>query len=468
MKTREDSNMMKCPEGNVKAFTRHTARCPHRKDKKTSGTEFNKCKCPKWLYVKLRGQKETRTTLNTPSWAEAERRARTAFDQLDPKSIRLRQLEADLAKKESERVTLADAIARFLNTKRHELAADSRTPAQFQVATTMLTRWALRNNITYLDEIKDTQLESWYWSTDGGADWSRLKETTRSQRWGMLRSTFLFWQARKLLEVNPISLIKKCRAEESVQGPFDEEQERQLLAAALTIPPPYSMPPQDKPLYNARLHAFISLLRHTGCDVCDGMLFRPEKIVDRYVAFSGKIVSSYSYFRRKTRRLKPGSRVQSVVNLPPEIAKILRNVPLTSSDTADMPFRGKGVLRSDFWSAPIRRCLEQARITHVSLGVGDDGVERFHTANVKQLRHTFAVRQLRAGHSMEDVARMLGHSGTDMIRTHYAPFVKELHHAAVEQQEKTRMANLPNHGLTVVSQSASDEHAQQRLKVSAS
>jgi integrase len=47
-------------------------------------------------------------------------------------------------------------------------------------------------------------------------------------------------------------------------------------------------------------------------------------------------------------------------------------------------------------------------------------------ANAKHFRHTFAVRQLRDGQRPEDVAKMLGHVDTDMIRKHYAPWVKDL------------------------------------------
>jgi integrase len=42
------------------------------------------------------------------------------------------------------------------------------------------------------------------------------------------------------------------------------------------------------------------------------------------------------------------------------------------------------------------------------------------TANAKQLRHTFAVRMLKQGKRTENVAKMLGHVGDEMVRKHYA------------------------------------------------
>ncbi|HEV8189510.1 MAG TPA: hypothetical protein VGP83_17275 [Pyrinomonadaceae bacterium] len=463
----EDKYQLKSPQAIVKAYTRHTAKCPHRRKK-----NFNQCSCAKHLSIRLRGQQPVRRTLNTPSWADAKKEADKVIESLDPKNQRLAELEREKTKRVFARVSLAESITRFLETKRQELAKDSRTPNQYKVATNMLTVWAKERSVTHLDEIKDTDLERWYWQTDVPTAWGRLKESTRSQRWTMLRSFFLFCKTRRLIDDNPIALIKKCKADKSVQGPYSVAQEEQLLQAALSLPIPYSIPRRDKAVYRQRLFAFILLLRYTGSDVCDAMEFRPERI--RSQEIDGELAFSYSYFRRKTRNSK-AHRIPCVMELPDWVAKTLLNVPLSSTDSAELPFRGQGQLRSDFWSAPIMRCLTQAGITHVSCGKGNDNVERFHTANVKQLRHTFAVRQLSLGYSWEEVAGMLGHTDTEMMRIHYAPFVDELYTATVARQARmrraaegsTRKALSANHGLTLVSP-ASRELAQLRFPESAS
>ena len=56
----------------------------------------------------------------------------------------------------------------------------------------------------------------------------------------------------------------------------------------------------------------------------------------------------------------------------------------------------------------------------------DAGRPRRKQANCKQFRHTFAVRQLKAGQRPEDVARMMGHVDAEMIRKHYAPWCRTL------------------------------------------
>jgi site-specific recombinase XerD len=449
----EEDYRIKSQQARVKAYTRHLPTCKQK---------FNGCPCPKYLRITLRGKASVKRSLNTPSWADAKRAADKALEDLNPQSQRLLQLEAEKLKRQTDRVLLADAVTRFLFSQK-EAHPETRTPDQYAVATHMLKDWAQQIGVTYLDEIKDTQLEIWYGQRNGPTEWGALAPTTRSQRWGMLKTFLKFCHDRRVIEQNPIALIKKCKADQSVQGPYSDEQFAKLLDAARTLPPPYNVPRRDKPVYNARLYAFILLLRYTGSDVCDGMEFRPARI--RTQEIDQEMIHSYSYHRRKTKRSK-WRKIPCVMELPDWVAEILRNVPIDSINTPEQPFKGNSVvLRSDTWSAPIRRCLKQAGITDVSCGTGNDNVERFHSANVKELRHTFAVGQLRLGHTWEEVAGMLGHADTDTIRIHYAPFVDELYTATVARQARARKANeskprpVPPHGIKVVSPSRSSSGA---------
>jgi integrase len=58
---------------------------------------------------------------------------------------------------------------------------------------------------------------------------------------------------------------------------------------------------------------------------------------------------------------------------------------------------------------------------------------RRKAANVKQLRHTAAVRWLRQGQRGEEVAKMLGHTNAEMVRRYYAPWVKDMDVAHVSR-----------------------------------
>lgn len=82
--------------------------------------------------------------------------------------------------------------------------------------------------------------------------------------------------------------------------------------------------------------------------------------------------------------------------------------------------------RSKKWSNRIKGVLDAPGVTHVQLSDG-----QLKPANAKQFRHTAAVRWLREGHRVEEVAKMLGHMDTKMVLKHYAPGVPSLDNAHV-------------------------------------
>jgi site-specific recombinase XerD len=119
-----------------------------------------------------------------------------------------------------------------------------------------LRRWAAAKEIEFVQEITPLQLERWYSSPD----WLRYAETTRQQRWGVLRSMFRFLVERDVIETSPIAAIRPIRPKgEHFRGPYTDEQIGRLFAAIKdTIPP--SAPVLEQQVYAQRLTAFVSLL----------------------------------------------------------------------------------------------------------------------------------------------------------------------------------------------------------------
>jgi integrase len=101
-----------------------------------------------------------------------------------------------------------------------------------------------------------------------------------------------------------------------------------------------------------------------------------------------------------------------------------------------MPFRHENLpLRSDQrkWSDRVMVVMDAAGIDQVELPPDEQGRPQSKDANVKMLRHTFAVRMLVAGQRPEEVAKMLGHVDTKMVLRVYAPWVKELDDAHIRR-----------------------------------
>jgi integrase len=237
----------------------------------------------------------------------------------------------------------------------------------------------------------------------------------------MVRSMFRYWHEHKVIPDNVAATVKPVKANgDHVQGPYSDEQVEAVLREVEADP---------------RLLAFASLLLHTGCDVMDAVLFEPARIRDYVV--EGRQVSVYRYKRVKTD-------VEAVVPLPADVTKALRSVPRLAENPPAMPFRDprmKLVSDRNAWSLQLRQALEAANVKWVELPTLDEaGRHKRKQANCKQFRHTFAVRQLRAGQRPEEVAKMLGYVNTDMVRKHYAPWVEEMDQAHISRVVRSWIA----------------------------
>ena len=230
-----------------------------------------------------------------------------------------------------------------------------------------------------------------------------------------------------MIESDPITSINAIKADrDHRQGPYTQTQ-IDAVFAHIKDGVPDNIEPTERDVYATRLHAFITLLLHTGCDVVDGILFDQTRIEDRVL--DGNTIPVYRYKRQKTG-------VQAIIPLTDDVAAILRTVPMVPENPENMPFRNvHNVVASEVhtWGRRVKRVLEAAGIEWVELPKGDDGKARRKEANAKQFRHTFAVRQLERGRRAEVVARQLGHADATMVRKHYAPWVESLDDAHIRE-----------------------------------
>jgi integrase len=203
-----------------------------------------------------------------------------------------------------------------------------------------------------------------------------------------------------------------------VQGPYTDAQVKAILAHVELVPQSVT----DRAAYVTRLRAFIRLLLDSGCDVSDALQFGQHQI--EKMRIEKRDVWVFRYKRQKTKQ-------QAVIPITAELAKMLRHLPLESGVSQDAPFRIRGIslkAAQNRWSRRVQYAISAAKVTHVDLPDG-----RKKPANVKQLRHTAAVRWLREGQRVEEVARMLGHTDAEMVRRHYAPWVRDLDVAHVSR-----------------------------------
>lgn len=231
---------------------------------------------------------------------------------------------------------------------------------------------------------------------------------------------------RGVIDTSPIASIKAVRpSKDHVQGPYTDEQIKKLLAG-IEATTPSNIDVEERTVYAQRLRAFVDMLLHTGCDVVDGILFDQGRM--RRTAIDKREIAVYRYKRQKTG-------VLAVIPVSSAIADEMLSVPTLKENLSGMPFRSKVDIRSDVhtWSRRIQRVLELAGVEWVELPRDEKGHSRRKKANAKMLRHTAAVRWLRAGHRPVEVAKMLGHIDTTMVLRHYAPWVEDLDEAHVRR-----------------------------------
>jgi integrase len=363
--------------------------------------------------------KKTRNSLNTPSWVEAQQIASDTLRGMDPEIAAARVVTE---KQERQRMTVSDACDLWIDRTRRQFGDGGSLP-QYKSLMVKVDAWASAHGIIHIQDITPLHLERWYSSRD----WLRHADTTRQQRWGVLRSMFAFLRERGVIDSSPIVSIKAVRpGKDHVQGPYTDEQVEKVLAAIETNIPD-NINTEERDVYGRRLCAFVDLLLHTGCDVGDGVLFDQGRV--KPTVIGGQDVAVYRYARQKTK-------VLAVIPLPSAVADELLNVPTLEDNPRGMPFRSKNVdIRSDvhMWSRRIQRVLGLAGVQWVELPRDAKGHNRRKKANAKQFRHTFAVRMLRAGQRPEEVARMLGHVDTTMVLRHYAPWVDDLDEAHIRR-----------------------------------
>jgi len=433
-----DQSTLKNRWGTVRPYTRHQRDCKHRKK-----LSYNQCACSKWIYENPKSGEARRSSLVTPSWAEAMQLAMDKLKGFEPEVKKARQAEVT---KERQTKTVLEGIDLWLDRTRSLFGKDAAIVSQYRstfgwidadgIAHGMLLKFVEKYNrehsearIINIDEMTPLVCQQWNFSKE----YSELSPVTRKQRWGTVRSFFKFLHELGVIPVNPAITIKAAKASENYANtPLSPEEFNRLLTEADWYVDE-RVRNGERDVHCRRMRALL-LLRHTGMDLKDACLFRPDWI--RYADVDDELVPVLRYRRCKTR-------VEAVIPLPPEIAETLKTVPLAPQGVPEMPFRYReNDIRSDVhnWGRRIHRLYTLAKLEEVQLvgkdgrpAVDDMGNPSTKRPNTKMLRHTFAVGCLTAGMREESVAKMLGHVGTDMIRQHYGPWCKERDEAHVRE-----------------------------------
>jgi hypothetical protein len=255
--------------GSVRPYTRHTLGCPHEVE-----PNYDRCRCPKWFYVyDAQTGKKSRKSLVTHSWAEAVEIAAETLKGMDPEIAEARAKKAQETSKKGERMTAPAACDLWIERTVREFGAESGVLDQYRWLKKKVCGWAGSHGIVHVEDITTLQLERWYSSND----WD-FAPSTKSQRWGILRSMFRYLEKRGVIAKSPAEAIDAVKPDRGhLQGPYTDDRVKKILGS-VEKSLPANLPFHKRSTYAPRLGTFINLLLETGCDVGDVVLHEPRPL----------------------------------------------------------------------------------------------------------------------------------------------------------------------------------------------
>lgn len=369
----------------IEVYTRHSEDCPDRAE----GKECKSCDCRKYLYISQPRKKPLRPSADTRSWEKAEDLKRDIKDWLDPLKAELRRLkEGDQAR----RTTINEAIDLYLaDADKRGLKPETLRKLR-KIFDRQLRSWAEENGVIYLNDCTTPQLTRWRNTWTLG-----LLASQKAQE--LVRSFFGFCIRQGWLTVNPASQLSRIKVPRKVITYFTDDEFNKLsdatykLAATLTT---------RRAVIAVRLRTLILLMRWSGLRISDAVTLERSRL------------HGDNLLLNQTKTDTP-----VFVPLPPHVAQALRDIPDGMKPNARYFFWGggeKSKWTTDYLSLQLKRVFKLADIRK------EDGTPK--RCHPHMFRHTFAVRNLESGMSLEEVSMLLGHSSVKITEKYYAPWVR--------------------------------------------
>jgi integrase len=417
-------------------FSRHSADCPN----KSEGS-YLRCNCKKWIraydprmdptkrqthFLDQNGQmKRSPFPAKTRSASDAEKIRQALEDSHDPDKRRAAAAEAKLkalqAEKESQTVTIEQAIARFLVAKssidnivdstldRYKALLGNVDP-KFEVKNKgKLLSWLDQQNPRPVQVVDLTRpvVESFIGSWNFNAQW------TKSTNFTALNSFFNYCTDHKWTPENPMERMKRPKVDKGNRtGAFSDEQWIAIQEAATKATEVADLAQRQKA---QRLLTFIELLRWSGMALTDATSFSQDLIHDGVL----------TYKRQKTKKT-------ASTKLPEYVLQLLRTVPPVNG-TPEQPFRNHAITlkaNKHNWWRQLKDLYKAAGLGKIKTDVGTLRNPGAHT-----FRDTFAIGLICARVPIVNVAKALGDT-IKMVEDHYMPWMEKMKEVQVEETSR--------------------------------
>ena len=424
-----------------KVISRHSANCPH----KNEGREYVHCNCRKHISVydpRIEDPKKRQDTIKTKtrSWTDAEQIAQAYRDQHNPDKKARAEAEAKLqalkAEKESQTVTIEQAVARFLASKKAERISDKRIERYLPLLGDVdsqtfkfkknrrgnegrLSEWLKTVNPrpVYISDLTPNLIESFR------NTWDFESDLTDFGTFGDLKRFFNYCVGKQWIKNHPMVGMKPPKVKRgSRTTAFSEQQYDSIIATIKRRYPAEIKKLEDQKQHDDthRLLAFVELMRWGGLALGDAVRFKLDSMKN-----NGEV----TYYRNKTKRRAQPTLVPHAVHL------LKTTVPIDGD--LNQPFYDRTIAddtNPNYWSAELKKVFAEAGIESVKTDIRD------REPHSHMLRDTFAINQLRTQYELgqvnhQAIADALGDTVAIFLK-HYAPWIAEFEQAHKEAQRK--------------------------------
>ncbi len=239
-------------------YRRHQVACKHAHSK--TPREHKNCQCPVWMQGWCGTQYyKCRVPIDSVDWNLAQ--------------TKVREIESAAVLPESEpvpeRVTIADAIARFLSECKARNLSDATISKYRVLLEKQLTPFVDKKAIGHLDEFTIELLREFrlHWKD------APLAASKKSER---LRAFFRFSHDSGYIKLNPAIHLRLPKVKPSEKQPFDEAEVEKILWACDVY--------DTRGTYGEgnrhRLRAFVLVLRYTGLRIRDVVTLKRSAVKD--------------------------------------------------------------------------------------------------------------------------------------------------------------------------------------------
>jgi integrase/recombinase XerD len=368
----------------LSVYSRHYPPCT------SDDLNYKRCRCPKWINGVLGADGPfIRRSAKTRSWEKAEEFKRELEAEYEVKQNGDRESVAVTP----EKISVKDAVTRFLNSKRNENLAESTIEKLKTIFEKQFLSWATASRLNHLEDIRTADLEAFRDTWEDGP----LAKKKKQER---LVGFFYYGLRLGWIKSNPAVSLGRIRADGPPTDYFPKHEFNQIIDATYIYQPKGWVECRNQA---TRLRILILLMRWSGLAIRDAVTLERRRLNEKDELF---------LYRAKT-----GNPVY--VPLPSELAELLRTIPPGPCPNPRYFFwSGNGSAKSVVgnWQRSFRRLFKIANLQR------EDGTAK--RCHPHMLRDTFAVEMLLAGVPLEQVSILLGHKSVKITEKHYAPWVK--------------------------------------------